>query len=290
MNKKIIKSVYINLIITVLVGFLSFIVNKYFASYMGAEDLGLMKLFTQLIAYLSLADMGLSTASTYALYKPISENNKEKISLIISTIDSLYKKISFFIILVGLVINPIVPLFMKEKMNSNLIYLYWSMYVLNTAISYLFAKYSIIFIADQKFDYVRIIEGFSKVVSQLLQIWVLVKYHSFLGFISLLILENLIKYLFYRNHYRKDYGYIQRTDKSDKTIIKDLGNLFWHKIAEVIVFNTDYIIISRFISLSMVGIYSSYLMVVSIITMLVRVLINVLSPKIGAYIAINKKK
>ena len=40
---------------------------------MGSETLGLMRLFTQMVAYLNLADLGIAASSTYALYKPFSK-------------------------------------------------------------------------------------------------------------------------------------------------------------------------------------------------------------------------
>lgn len=51
-----------------------------------------MKLFSQLMSYLSLVDLGISNASAYALYKPLGEKNNSKINIIVSTIDSFYRK------------------------------------------------------------------------------------------------------------------------------------------------------------------------------------------------------
>lgn len=291
MQKKSLKiSILINLIITLSIGTLTFIVNKYFADYMGAKDLGLMRLFTQMIAYLSLAELGLGMASTYALYKPLAEKDEKKINIIVSTIGSIYTKISIFILVIGLILNPIVPFFIKDEVVDKTIYIYWSLYVLNTGFSYVFAKYCILFTANQEFEYVRIIQGGSKILSQTLQIFTLIKYQSFIGFISLLILENVIQYIFYKIYYKKNYSYIVQVKEREKKISKDLLDLFWHKIAGLIVFNTDYIVISKFISLEMVGIYSSYLMIVAIIGTLISIVTNVISPKIGNFIANNNKE
>ena len=60
--KKFIEEVSINFIVTIIGTLLSFIVNKYFAFYLGVQNLGLMKLFTQLLAYLNLAEIGLASA------------------------------------------------------------------------------------------------------------------------------------------------------------------------------------------------------------------------------------
>lgn len=288
MNKKnsIKAGIITNLLITLAIGMTSFIVNKYFIKYLGTRELGLMKLFTQMIAYLNLVELGLGTASAYSLYKPLNENNIEKINVIISTIEDLYNKIFLCILILGLLVSPTISFFIKENIERfQDIYLYWILYVLNTALSYKLAKYNILFTANQEFKFVRIVQGGSKIIIQLLQILVLILYKSFLVYIALLIFENIIQYVFYRVHFRKKYLYIKKVKEREHKIVKDLLNLFWHKVASIIVFNTDFIIISKFISLTMVGIYSNYIMIINIISSLIGIVTNVLTPKIGNYIS-----
>lgn len=287
--KNIIKDVLINFIITILTSLGSILINKYFTIYLGMQNLGLMKLFTQLLSYLNLAEIGLASASTYALYKPLSEKNYKQISIIINTITILYNKIFLFILIIGLLLNPIIPFFIKDKIINNNIYLYWSLYVISTALSYSFIKYSVLLTADQKFGLVRLIQGGSKIFCQISQIFVIIKLQSFFIFILLLILDNIIQYIFYKIHYKKYYAYIFKTKIKDKSISQNLKNLFWHKIAGVIVFNTDLILISKFISLEIVGIYASYQMIIQMIMMFVNIVLNVLKPKIGKFISKNTK-
>ena len=79
------------------------------------------------------------------------------------------------------------------------------------------------------------------------------------------------------------------TKIKDRSITNNLKNLFWHKIAGLIVFNTDLILISKFISLEIVGIYASYQMIVQMIGTILGIILNVLRPKIGKFIAENNK-
>ena len=290
MNKIFIRKIIINFVITIFTSLLSFITNKYFANYMGIEKLGLMKLFTQIMAYLNLVDMGIASASTYALYEPLYKKNIERISIIINTITSLYNKVFFFIIIIGLLINPIIPFFIKDSTFSKEIYLYWSLYVINTAITYLFIKYSILFTANQEFLYVRVVQRMSKIFYQILQIVVIIKIQSFFLFIFLLILDNVTQYIFYKYHYKKYYSHIIKTHEKDKSIGENLKNLFWHKIAGLVVFNTDLILISKFISLEIVGIYASYQMIEQMLLAILGIVLNVLSPMVGKYIAIYTKE
>lgn len=291
MEKKILKNININMMITIVVSLLSFIINKNFAKYMGVEELGLMRLFTQLIAYLNLAELGLGTASTYALYKPLAEKNIKKINTIVSTINSFYNKIAFFILIVGMLINFMLPLIIKEtNLNIFKIFIYWSLYVLSVASSYFGSKYSILFTANQEYMYVRKIQGLSRIIFQSIQIAILLYTQLFIFFIIVMTLENLVIYIMYRKYFIKNYSYIEDVKERELSIYKDIKNIFWHKIGTVIVFNTDYIIITKFLSLGAVGIYSSYLMIGQMILTLVSVLSSVLTPIIGNYIAVNNKE
>lgn len=58
----------------------------------------------------------------------------------------------------------------------------------------------------------------------------------------------------------------------------------------MIVFNTDLILISTFISLEVVAVYSSYLLLNQMFLILINVFLGVLTPKIGLFVAKNTKE
>ncbi len=290
MKRKFLKNLSINFFVTFGSGILGFVINKYFAKYMGINDLGLMKLFTQMAAYLSLAELGLANASSYALYKPLEDKNIIRVNVIVSTISSFYKKIALIVFICGLGINFLITSLVNSTQYGKEIYLYWSLYVLNTSISYMFAKYPILFTANQEYGVVRIIQGSGKIIFQLLQIIVLIEIKSFTFFIIIMILENLYSYWFYRKYYEKNYSYLKDTKEREDSISKDMKNLFWHKIGALVVFNTDYIVLSKFTTLSIVGTYSSYLMVYQMAMTIMNIPTSVLRPMVGAFIAKNKKE
>lgn len=88
------KEVLLNFIFTFITSALGFMQNKYFIQYMGLETLGMMKLFTQFLAYLNIIEMGLGSASAFALYKPLAEKNYKSTSIVVNTIEDIYNKIA----------------------------------------------------------------------------------------------------------------------------------------------------------------------------------------------------
>lgn len=289
MYKNIIKEVGINFVITFGLGILSFYLNKVFSDSLGSENLGLMRLFTQLIAYLNLAEMGVGTATAYSLYKPFAEKNYFKVSIVVNTIENLYNKVFYGIVIGGIAVTFLLPFLSNSITIKSIVLVYWLIYVLNTALSYKFAKYSILFTANQEYKYVRLVQGLVKIIITLLQIISLIKIKSFLIFTLLISLENILQYIFYKKHYLKNYNYIKKTEEKDLSIRKNIFNLFWHKLGGVIIFNTDYIIISKFISLTAVGVYSSYMLIIGMLNTIVMTILNVINPKIGNFIAQKSK-
>ena len=279
------KDLLINLLITIVLGVLTFVINRVFSQQLGQEALGLMSLMTQLIAYLNLAELGISSASTYALYKPLAQKDETQINIIVSTINIYYQRISMIILIVGLLVATIIPSIAKTTSFGNSIYIYWILYVINTAWSYYYAKYSILFLANQEYGYTRLIEGSSRIFVTLLQIFVLIYFQSFLLFVLVLSLQNIINIVLYKLHYSKYYSYIKKVSQKDSTIFRKMKSLLWHKIGTLVVFNTDVILLAQFTSLKVVAIYSTYLIVYQLILTIIGILTPVLTPKIGKYIA-----
>ena len=59
---------------------ISFICRKVFVMFLPIEYLGLNGLFTNILSMLSLAELGIGSAITYELYKPILEKDYKKVS------------------------------------------------------------------------------------------------------------------------------------------------------------------------------------------------------------------
>lgn len=283
------KEFVFNLILTILISLIGFIQNKYFIRYLGMEILGTLKLFNQLFQYLNIVEMGIGSASAYALYKPLAEKNIEEISKIISTIKSIYNKIAMILFGLGLVCTPLLPFLIKINIFNKNIYFYWILFLINTISTYLYIKYVILFTANQEFIKVKFIQSSSKIFYQILQIIFLVKFGSFYIYIFLLLLDNFTQYIFFKIHYKKRYSYVYNTKEKYYGIKSDIRNLFWHKIGGLVVFNTDLILISKLVSIEIVGIYASYLMVFQILKTIINILYSVINPKIGKYIAQHNK-
>ncbi|EGR0419663.1 hypothetical protein FG053_12410 [Vibrio cholerae] len=280
------KNTVFSLIFTVIIGLLAFLINRVFSDQLGQENLGLLRLFSQLVAYLSIAELGVNAAAIAILFKPLQRNDYKKVSSVLFTVDYFYKRIAFLIFSLGLLLNFGLP-FLIENVNSD-VYLYWSLYVISTAITYLFAKYPILLSADQRYGFVQTVRSLLKISMNLAQIFSLFYFKSFYLFVCLILLSNFIEWMvfvrFYKIHYR---NLIPQNLVKNTELITKTKQVFVHRLAGVLIFNTDYLIITKFVGLNAVAIYSSYLLIFQFVQLLINNVAQVVTPKVGAFYATN---
>ena len=102
---------FINLLI-------SFFSRKIFLDTLSADFIGLTSTLNGFLSFLNLAELGISTAIGYVLYKPIFEENHKKINEIISVFGYLYRIIGFIILGVGIILSLFFPLIFEKSNYS----------------------------------------------------------------------------------------------------------------------------------------------------------------------------
>lgn len=266
----------------------SFAVRTVFIYTLGKEYLGISGLFGNILSLLTLAELGIGTAIAFKLYKPLAEKDKNRIAVLMNFYKSAYQVISAFIMVTGLLILPFLKYIIKDNVdfvNINLVFL---IFLIQTASSYMFFAYkSTLIIADQR-QYVVIRIGYKvETLSSLVQIVILVIFRNYIYYISSVVLFNLAKNLIIARRVDKDYSYIKHATKEKlskyelKEMFKDFGSLFLYKINSVVIKATDNILISVFVGLATVGLYSNYLLITSALKKIIDTFYSAVKASIG---------
>ncbi|KGN68315.1 hypothetical protein HR09_09175, partial [Porphyromonas gulae] len=82
----------------------TFFSRKVFIDSLGTEVLGLNTTITNLLGLLNLSELGIGTAVSFALFKPLLDNNRKGITEIVSVQGWLYRNIAILIIIVGMIL------------------------------------------------------------------------------------------------------------------------------------------------------------------------------------------
>ena len=149
--KKSLLNARVNLIFYFLSLALSFFSRKIFLDALGADFMGLIGTLNNLLGFLNLAELGISTAIGYVLYKPLFEHDEKKINEIISVFGFIYRRIGFIILSAGCALACFLPLiFPNNVFDLGVIYFAFFSYLTTSLIGY-FANYKQTLLgADQK--------------------------------------------------------------------------------------------------------------------------------------------
>lgn len=291
------KNMITGLINQLLILIFRFVTRTVFIYCLGEEFLGINGLFSNILSLLSLADLGIGTALVYSLYKPIADKDEKRQTIIIQYLKKVYFCIGLVIIAVALLLMPFLKFIIKEDVNFINLNIVFLMYVFQTASTYLFFASNTEFLGANQKNYVsNKISNIITIISNIAQICVLVIFKNFYIYLATIILFGIIQSALISVKARKMYPFIRNksndtlSKEEKKNIFKDCGSLLIYRINYVVLTATDNIVISKYLGLTIVGLYSNYLLIVnSIVNVLDTFLISI-TASIGNLHANNEVK
>ena len=284
-DKVIYKNIKVSIINYVVINALKFLMRMVFVRTLAIEYLGVNGLFSNILAMLSLAELGIGPAIVYSLYKPLALNNIAQVKGIMKLFKQAYILIGCLIFALGIGLYPFLDYFIKDNSVDNLQYFYL-VFLLNTAVSYFWSYQRNLLIADQKQFLVNTYQMYVQIIVVVAQIAGLLIFKSFWEYIIIMLAGTVAEnYLIARRSY-KEYPYlVSNNEKIDvdtkKQIIKNTSAMIIHKLAGMIVFSSSNIIISKFIGLAAVGMYSNYYMVLNVIKSLTGKIFEAITASVG---------
>lgn len=280
------KNVAMNISSQFLLLGLRFLGRTLFIHYLSVEYLGLDGLFSNVLSMLSLADLGITSALNYALYKPIRENDQERIKQLMDFFKKVYLIIAAFVLIMGLALVPFLHLIVNLDNAVPHVRLYYVLMLLSVVMTYLFVYKSALIIASQKEYLVTRITLFTQFLKLLVQIGVLVLWQNFALYLVVQIVIELIDNLIVSRTADKLYPYLKHNDATlekgeRKGILENIKSIFIYRFGGIIMNNTTDIFISVIVGTIYVGYYSNYLLIVNSISSMFNLLFSSLSASIG---------
>ncbi len=285
------KNLIFNIIKYVTSILLQFILRTILIYYMGAEYLGLNGLFSNIFSFLNLAELGIGTAIVFSMYKPIAENDIEKVK----SLQNLYKKFYIIISLVVGVVGGILTPFIKHFMNGGVeadinVYILYVMYLVCTLVGYWSAHKRSLLFAYQRGDVENRVKTVCTFAMVGIQIAILIFTRNYYLYFSISILFSLVECVVVQVVANKLYPEINgKAEKLDsatkKEITKNVTALSMHKIGGTVVFSTDNILISTFFGVVVLGVYSNYTLITSTISTFFNLLGNAVQASVGDMVA-----
>lgn len=286
-TEKSIKNIFSSIIGQFFGIIVALITRMIFVRTLSKNYLGVDGLFSNILTLLSLIELGVGPAMTFSLYKPLKEQNQEKIKSLINLYKKLYIFIGSGIFVLGLLVMPFLKYFIANIDTLDNIYTIYFLYLLNASISYFFSYKSSILITDQKKYIYNLYHYICFVIYNVFQIIVLILCKNYILFLCCQIAFCLIENILLVKKTDKLYPYLKEKnvkkldDKERKNISKNIKAMFFHKLGAVIINATDNIILSKYVGIDAVALYSNYLLITNNIKKIVTQIFDSVVASIG---------
>lgn len=257
----------------------SFIIQTIFVRTLGTSYLGANGLFTNLIVFLSFAELGIGTAFSFSLYEPIAKKNYKEISAIMTLYRKVYNLIGIIILFAGTILTFFVPFLTKGDVGIANIRFYFFLYLLSTVVSYFFTYNRSLLIADQ----CGYIDSINQLIYSLLRYilqGIALLFKSYTGYLIAQVVANIFANLSITHLTKKKYKFLNEHSiqkPSNSVLIRLKQNVIGtisSKIGSVVVNGTDNILISKFVGLATVGLYSNYSLIITSISNILNQVLN----------------
>lgn len=247
---------------------MTFATRAVFVRMLSIEYLGIESLFTNLLVILSLAELGVGTAITYALYKPIAEDDTETVKSLMRVFRYAYWTIGIVVAVAGVAMSPFLDLLIEDPPDIPHLQLYFLCFVANTAVSYFFSYKGLLLYAYQRQYVTSLISYGVQVVMCVVQMVVLVLTHNYLLFLMCMIAGTLTQNIIISTFTNAQYPYLKEKGAAKLSreqltpIVKNVLALTMHKVAGVAASPIGSVFVSKFVGVAAIAVYGNFVLLV----------------------------
>lgn len=263
-KKKLLMNTYFALIYQVITIVSGFVLPLFVIPYFGSTTNGLISSITQFLTVITLCECGVGAVVQSALYKALAKHDHNEISKILASSNRFFNNIMK--ILGGYIILLIIiyPFLLSSKYQFS--YLYTSSLIVILAFSYiaqyyLFLTYRLLLNADQMGFVQLFIHSIVLILNTVFTV-ILIKLGSSVHIVKLVsAFVFLIQPIFLKKYVNKNYDFNLKIEYTEEPIKQKWNGMAQH-VANVILENTDTVVLTAFSSLENVSIYGVYYLVV----------------------------
>ena len=277
---------------------LGFVLRTVFIQRLDETLLGVNGLYTGVLTMLSLAELGIGTALNYSLYAPVANNDLEKIKSYMLFYKKAYLAIAGVVAGIGIILIPFLKFFIKDPGDYGMqeLTIYYLIFLFNTVSTYFVAyKYSLVNAQQKNYIQTNVLT-LTKLATTISQIIVLLVTANFLFYLLAAATVELIQKIYVNQYLNRLYPYlrdknVKPLEKEETQAVKEKTKaLVCHKVGDVARLQTDSLIISSFIQVSLVGMVDNYTMVINSISGFVNIIFNSVISSFGNLIATESQE
>lgn len=258
---------------------------------LGSESNGLLSSVGNILTYMSLLEAGVGTATLQALYKPCAINDQLSVNRIMAATDYFYRRTGKVYLLIVLVITVVYTFVVKTDLSRLDVFIVVLLSGLSGVISYFFQGKFKIFLSAEGKSYINTnIVTIVHVAASFMKAFLL--YAGF-GVVAVQISAftfNLIQMLLYQIYMKRHYSWLNMEVRPDFDAINQRNAVLVHQISGLIFSNTDVLLLTVFVGLKEVSVYSMYAMIYGMVKSMAVVLYESYTYALGQSFNTNRKR
>lgn len=291
--KKTVLNARINLIFYLLSLLITFFTRNIFLMKLGDDFVGLTTTLKNILGFLNLAELGVSGAIGYVLYRPLFDKDQGKLNEIISVFGYIYQRIGTLITVLGILLSLFLPLIFKETSIdiSVIYYLYYSL-LISSLLGYFINYKQTLLAADQKSYVVTAAWQGTIIAKTIIQALIAYYTQNYYIWITIEILFGILYSFILNWRIASIYPWLKGDIKLGKGLLKkypDISKytkqLFVHKIAGFAQTQLTPLLLYAFVSLQMVAIYGNYTLIIAGLAAFIYQLLGSTEASVGNLIA-----
>ena len=295
-TRNAVKGIAAGMLLKIVQMVLPFFMRTAMIYIMGVQYLGLNSLFASVLGVLNLAELGVSNAVVFSMYKPIAEDDEKTICALMKLYRNYYRIIGLVIASAGLIITPAIPKLISGDIPNDInIYTLYFINLASAVITYwLFAYKSCLLNAHQRTDVISIITIIFNVLQYGIQFLVLLFFKDYYLYVITALACLALNNIFTAIAASKMYPRYRAQGSLEKWQIKkingEIKDLFTSKLGGVMLSSVDTIVISAFLGLSMLAIYQNYYFIMKSVLGVIEVILAAIVAGLGNSFIIETKE
>lgn len=289
------KNILFGILGKLLVIALEFVSRAVFVKFLGEELLGINGVFTNVLQILSLAELGMANVVNFSFYKPLAENDHDRIAALISFFRTVYNTIAAVVGVIGIGLIPFLKYLINTEMEIPNLPVIYLICLSETVFSYLFVYKASLMSAAQRGYVVAKLDMGLNLARTGLQMAAVALFRS----IELYLIIRVVFYVglnwIVAKRVEKDYPFVNRkgvslSQKEKNDIAGVIRSGFIYKIAGVMLNSTDNILISMLVGTVMVGRLGNYATIIVGISSIYTIVFSNLTAGIGNLVSTETKE
>ena len=283
-TKNVLKNVFIEIFLYVLIGIIGFFKIKFFIKYIGSEMNGYFQVINNITTYVFLAEAGLTSGVIYKLYKPLATHDYEAAKALFLGAKRIFIKIGFVVSALSIVSIAVFPFIVDAKGTDLLIVMLSFVLVVGSNLLSFFIcsqAYNALFFADQKKYLSVTISNVVKIVFEIFGILAIMYFKNLITIAIFMFASKVVEEFFIYIYGRRKYTWLKDFSKCDTSAEGMSKDIILHQVATVASNNIDQIILLISKTATVVSIYASYNYIHTFISTVISKISNNISHSFG---------